>query len=141
NPEKGIISRTKSINNFWRRTESVNCTNCNYPRNQRTKETISPEMTLEEKFRIWDNTPREEYSFCEKVSILDQYNCPKKNERKFDKDFLLYLHQKTTYGICFKQEHPNSYYPIVTCKICEEKEHISKNCSNKPSTTEEMKNY
>ncbi|CAG8808052.1 10487_t:CDS:2, partial [Racocetra persica] len=37
--------------------------------------------------------------------------------------------------------HPNSYCPIVTCKICEEKVYISKNCPNKPSTTKEMKNY
>ncbi|CAG8845207.1 13603_t:CDS:1, partial [Racocetra persica] len=71
--KKKIMSRTKNINDFWRKTDPSICTNCNYPRlpghdclfnssnpnalkrfikNQRTKETISPEMTLEEKFRI-----------------------------------------------------------------------------------------
>ncbi|CAG8637522.1 23526_t:CDS:2 [Racocetra persica] len=74
NPEKIIIiSRTRFINNSWRRTEPINCSNCNYPRlpghdclfnpsnpnalkrfakDQRTKETISPEIILKEKFRI-----------------------------------------------------------------------------------------
>ncbi|CAG8546171.1 9836_t:CDS:2 [Racocetra persica] len=108
---------------------------------QKNEKTISPEMTLEEKFKIWNNTPREECPLCLKFTILDQHNCQLKNEKKFDKDFLFYLYRKTTCGICYKTEHPNSYCPIVTCKICKEKGHITKNCSNKPNTTEEMKNY
>ncbi|CAG8599906.1 7513_t:CDS:1 [Ambispora leptoticha] len=99
-------------------------------------------MTLQEKFKIWDNTPREECPFCFRMTILEQHNCSKQNGKKFDKDFLLYLHQETTCEICFKKGHPNSYCPIRTCKQCNQRGHIVKNCPNQPPrVTESLKGY